>query len=183
MAIVQCPQGHFYDDEKYAVCPGCEEGGEEVRTVSLEAFSATEEIRLTASRPRTQSVTGVWDEQKTAAYAEEPRLIAGWLVCIGGPGRGRDYRLYAGFNRIGRSMGSDICIRDPQVSGDNHCSVVYEERAGVFYLVPGKGTVTYLDGTAAQQAEILSEGSRICLGESVLELAVFCKGEHIWSKM
>lgn len=185
MSIVQCPHGHFYDDEKYASCPSCQEASEEMKTVSLEAYAATEEIRLTREGPGSQPVRGEWDAQKTVALSEpeEPMLIAGWLVCVKGPMRGKDYSLYAGFNRIGRNIGSDICIQDGEVARENHCSVVYEDRAGEFYIVPGLGTVTYLDGAVLQQAEKISEGSRISLGGSVLELAVFCKGEHVWEKL
>ena len=35
--------------------------------------------------------------------------VTGWLVCVAGPEKGRDFRLHYGFNRIGRSYQMDIC--------------------------------------------------------------------------
>lgn len=159
---------------------------DEVKTVSLESLNLVEDIYLSAQGPVKESVRGGWDAEKTVAltdYGQDRMLFVGWLVCIDGAMRGKDYRLYPGFNRVGRNIGADICVQDPEVAGENHCAVVYEERKGEFYVVPGKGTLTWLDGETLQQAEKLSDGSRIRLGKTTLELAAFCKGEHVWKEM
>lgn len=194
MSIVRCPKGHFYDNEKYGDCPSCagNTGGprwqmEDEKTVSLDAFGTGEvrKIQLTAEEPVKQSVIGAWDSEKTVALSgyESTQLLVGWLVCISGGMKGKDYRLYPGFNRIGRSMDSDICIQDFEVSREVHCSVVYDEKNGEFYLVPGKGTLTYLNEETVQGASKIKDGDKIRLGESVLEFVAFCKGEHTWQTM
>lgn len=194
MSIVRCPKGHFYDDEKYGACPSCTGGiggprwqMDDEKTVSLDAFGTGEvrKIQLTAEESVKQSVIGAWDSEKTVALSgyESTQLLVGWLVCIRGEMKGKDYRLYPGFNRIGRSMDSDVCIQDFKISREVHCSVVYDEKSGDFYLVPGKGTVTYLNDEAVQGAGKLKDGDKIRLGESVLEFVAFCKGEHTWQKM
>lgn len=124
------------------------------------------------------------EDEKTVAFLSDEegfqRFLTGWLVCVKGPLRGKDYRVYRGFNRIGRNVDSDICILDPMISGQAHCSVVYDDRSNQFYLVPGKGTATYFGGALLQKAEILPDGGRFLLGSSELELTAFCKGEHVW---
>ncbi len=189
MAIIQCPNGHFYDDAKYDSCPVCKGSGgprwvtDGDKTVSLEMTDIPESVtvRLTAEEPVKPKIIGTWDPEKTVALsgAEDTILLTGWLVCIRGSMRGKDYRLYPGFNRIGRSMGSDICLQDPEVSRENHCSVAYDAKSRSFYLAPGQGTV-YLDGELVQKAVLLSKGSRISLGSSELELIPFCEGDHVW---
>ena len=37
--------------------------------------------------------------------------VVGWLVCVTGKSRGKDYRLKAGFNRIGRNPDMDILLK------------------------------------------------------------------------
>ena len=189
MSIIRCPKGHFYDDEKYDFCPTCNKNNgprwqmENEKTVSLDMAGETiRKIQLTAEEMPKQSVRVEWDNEKTVALGgyEARELLVGWLVCISGEMKGNDYRLYSGFNRIGRNMDSDICIQDRMVSGETHCSVVYDEKGGKFYLVPGKGTLTYHNGECLQGSAELQEGDQIGIGQSTLEFIPFCKGDHTW---
>lgn len=192
MAIVQCSNGHFYDDMKNATCPMCQEYEgphwrmDDDKTVSLDWTNASEikTVYLSGEETVKPKVIGNWDDEKTVAFYGDTteNLLVGWLVCIQGCMKGKDYRIYAGFNRIGRSLNSDICLQDPQVSKENHCSVVYDGKSNSFYLVPGQGIV-YLDQITVQKAEILLRGSRISLGECVLEFVPFCEGDHIWKTL
>lgn len=189
MSIIRCPKGHFYDNEKYDFCPTCSKSSgsrwqlDNEKTVSLDMLGGgMEEIRLTAEEPVKQHVQGNWDSEKTVAYTEydAPGLLTGWLVCVAGSMKGKDYRVYSGFNRIGRNLDSDIVIQDPSVAGTMHCAVVYDEKGECFYLVPGKGTNTYLNQEVLQMAVELHERDRIEIGGSVLEFVPFCKGERTW---
>lgn len=193
MAIIRCPSGHFYDNEKHSMCPICNKSSgprwelDNEKTVSLESIQEDSDevtVRLTAGEPEKEKIRGSWDSEKTVAFwGQEAELLVGWLVCTKGTAKGKDFRLYPGFNRIGRSLSSDICLQDPGVSGENHCSVVYDRKSRSFYLMPGNGTLTYLDGEIAGQAEPLTDGVPITLGESTLELVSFCKGDHVWETL
>ena len=44
--------------------------------------------------------------------------VVGWLVCVTGPNTGRDYRLFARINTIGRAEKNDVCLK-----GDNTISI------------------------------------------------------------
>lgn len=252
MAVVRCPRGHFYDDEKFSRCPHCgvlagqaEDGGtaaghggagsgaggdgrdsgvsggrrkglfrwldreqtvaypsqrqsgasasggpraslDDARTAAFGAGrqrqggASLDDARTAAFGAGKQKQAGILDDERTAAFgsgestaafpsasglsgfsgegehtialeqagddedgktigiysgARGNDYVTGWLVCLKGPEKGRDYRLHHGFNRVGRGLGMDVAIMDdPAVSRDCHCSVVYDGVGNRFSL-------------------------------------------------
>ena len=175
MGIRRCENGHYYDDEKFFRCPYCginidledEIDSDQDKTVAIADINYSED-----------------DDYRTimAEGKEEKRyFVTGWLVCVDGAEKGRDYRLHMGFNRIGRSYQMDICLEDDlAITRDNHCSVIYDDKNGQFLVKPSVGTVTYLNGNILLSAEIIKTGDRIRVGQSTLELVAFCNGEKKW---
>lgn len=175
MGIRRCENGHYYDDEKFFRCPYCginidledEIDSDQDKTVAIADINYSED-----------------DDDRTimAEGKEEKRyFVTGWLVCVDGAEKGRDYRLHMGFNRIGRSYQMDICLKDDlAITRDNHCSVIYDDKNGQFLVKPSVGTVTYLNGNILLSAEIIKTGDRIRVGQSTLELVAFCNGEKKW---
>ena len=175
MGIRRCENGHYYDDEKFFRCPYCginidledEKDSDQDKTVAIADINYSED-----------------DDDRTimAEGKEEKRyFVTGWLVCVDGAEKGRDYRLHMGFNRIGRSYQMDICLEDDlAITRDNHCSVIYDDKNGQFLVKPSVGTVTYLNGNILLSAEIIKTGDRIRVGQSTLELVAFCNGEKKW---
>ena len=47
-------------------------------------------------------------------------------------------------------------------------------------IVPGEGTITYLDGKLLTRAQILTEDMTIYAGKSELMFRRFCRGEMKW---
>ncbi len=178
MAIVKCKRGHFYDDSKHSVCPLCEKS-------EIEIYPNwppdNKGMNLTV-RPIPD------DEGKTISVYESEKKdnpVTGWIVCITGPERGRDYRLYAGFNRIGRNPEADIFIgSDDKVSGKCHCSVVYDYKKNRFLLVPGKDSLTYYGKEEAllEKPVTLYTGERFHIGDSVFEFIPFCREGFSWEE-
>lgn len=194
MAIIQCSQSHYYDNEKFAECPHCaakKQGkslAEDSVTVALEAEQienyAAEYIRSSAPTDHI-SISTKKEEEKTIGIYDKAGMAgctAGWLVCIKGEDYGRDFRLYAGFNRIGRSRDSDIVLKDAGVSREEHCSVVYEEKKNVFYIIPKAGNLTYIGEELLEQAKELTDGQVITLGETQLTFVPFCVEARKWAK-
>ena len=175
MGIRRCENGHYYDDEKFFRCPYCginidledEIDSDQDKTVAIADINYSED-----------------DDDRTimAEGKEEKRyFVTGWLVCVDGAEKGRDYRLHMGFNRIGRSYQMDICLEDDlAITRDNHCSVIYDDKNGQFLVKPSVGTVTYLNGNILLSAEIIKTGDIILVGQSTLELVAFCNGEKKW---
>lgn len=111
-------------------------------------------------------------------------FVTGWLVCTEGPEKGRDYRIRYGFNKIGRSYEMDICIfEDQEISRETHCCVVYESRSNRFLLVPGQGTLTWLEGELVEEPRELFSGQRFRIGETTLEFVAFCRNGVTWENM
>lgn len=192
MAIIQCEKMHFYDSDKYDTCPVCKKSSafswryEDDKTVSMDMMGQKKELEISYTQEEVPNpVQGDWDKEKTvAAYNQgNTLLLAGWLVCISGDMRGKDYKIYPGFNRIGRDWDADICVQDEKVSRENHCSIVYDGKKCMFHLVPGKGTLTYLEDELVQKPVQIQEGTRIGIGDCMFELIPFCKGDHVWEKL
>lgn len=108
------------------------------------------------------------------------RYAAGWLVCTRGADYGRNFPLYAGFNRIGRGADNDIVLQDARIAEKDHCSVVYEERKNSFYLFSRAGSLVYLDGETVEGAMEIADRQTAVLGDTGLVLVVFCTGEIRW---
>jgi len=175
MAIVQCENGHYFDDEKYSACPHCgdfEGDGDSTMSFVEEEGRAQEKL---AEMVSTEKTVGFFQGRLKA----DP--VVGWLVCTSGPERGRDYRIHAGRNFVGRSYKMDISIQDdPAVSRENHSSIVFDPRHGDYMLVPGEGTNTYINERPLTEPERLENGDVIGIGDSEFTFIAFCTGERTW---
>ncbi len=192
MAVIKCEMGHYYDNEKFSGCPHCEKKGdanvrgmEDSVTVAMDR-QMTEEYAVQYVKSQTAGQYVELHTEKTHSdrgEQEEHKYIAGWLVCTEGPSEGKDYRLYAGFNRIGRGSSNDVVLTtDMQVTREVHCSIIYEEKKNVFYVMPQAGCLTYLGDEIVDQAVEISNGDVVKVGASSLELVTFCYGDRKWEK-
>ncbi len=201
MAVIRCSQGHYYDDEKFSRCPFC---GVQIDLSALSAGKAAEAKRpeddgktVAASAlmdgagdqwDRTVSISAAQgvpdDDQKTIGIYSDARgndPVTGWLVCVSGPERGRDHRLYHGFNRIGRGYGSQISIEaDPTISRKNQCAVVYDKKSNTFFLTPTEGNQVCLNGEVLKMPQEIRTGDQIGIGQSVYEFVAFCREGRVW---
>jgi hypothetical protein len=178
MGIVQCGNGHYYDDEKYAACPHCS------------AYPVQDEVTSAFIEEGSEDLTvgfadaGAYEaDDRTVGYIEsriQMDPVVGWLVCTEGEESGRDYRLHSGRNFVGRSEGMDITVYDDgEVSREGHCSVVYDPLHAEYLLAPGSGA-TYLRGSALVEASPLNDGDEIKIGSSKFVFVAFCKGGRGW---
>ncbi|MDR1194062.1 MAG: FHA domain-containing protein [Peptococcaceae bacterium] len=188
MAIVQCPQGHYYDDGKYAACPHCAappsggSGGGDSKTMS---FLAGDQLTRELLANLAQGGGGGRGEDSKTVGIYKKRLwgepVVGWLVCWEGPEKGRDYRLRTGRNFVGRALKMDVAVTDDDmIARENHCSVVYDPMSNQFSLVPGDGTSTYLNEAHLDGPAALRGDDRVRIGDSVFIFIAFCGGEKKW---
>jgi hypothetical protein len=181
VAILKCQNGHFYDNVKYSICPHCSEllpeSEEENKTVSLKADAGLAKKQLNA----------LIHEEKTVSLSRSaPDLTAdpvvGWLVCTDGPEKGRDYRIHAGRNFLGRSLKMDIAITDDNaITREQHCSVVYDPQSSNFFIVAGTGTNTYVNGARLSSPKRLNDGETLRIGGSAFCFVAYCKEGRTWS--
>lgn len=187
MAIVKCANSHYFDNEKFSECPHCANlaGGGVQKEDFSESLEAQKVGSYAADYIRKNRMGAERDEEKTVGIYRKREYCgctAGWLVCIEGEEYGRDFPLYAGFNRIGRSKENDVVLTDPQVSREEHCSVIYEEKKNVFYLFPKAGNLTYIGEVPVDEAKMIESGQVITVGQTRLEFVAFCVEEKRWNR-
>ena len=183
MAVIRCEKGHYYDNDKFQSCPHCgnhDSGLDDVKTVS---GSAAERMRRAASRQIIEFGTVTPGDEKTIGIYKKKHgwdPVTGWLVCVNGPERGRDYRLHTGRNFLGRAANMDIPVSgDNELSRENHCSVVFEPKKQTFLLAPGSAN-TYHNGKAVTEAVNLTESDVIGAGASEFVFIPFCREDRSW---
>lgn len=110
--------------------------------------------------------------------------VVGWLVCIEGAEKGRDYRLLGRINTIGRGEQSDVRIQgDSTISHANHARVGYGEKNNRFTLIPADGAnVIYLNGEEVYAPVVLEPYDVIDFGQTKLVFLPLCSPRFTWSE-
>ncbi len=209
MAFTECGNGHLYDSEQYAACPYCNGG---VNRIEFGMAGASSNIGKTApvgggfgvsapvaSESRVESGAEIGatvaplsyrkkqeeDIGKTVGvFQKKMKLepVVGWLVCIEGVDKGRDYRIWAKNNTIGRSEKMDICIKgDTTISRENHARLAYDEKHNQFHLIPAESTNNiYLNDEPIYIPTKLGSYDVIEFGESRFLFVPFCNERFTW---
>ncbi len=157
--LIRCQNGHMFSSRRYGtICPYC----------NIE----------TATREK-KEVGQTDTEIEEALFMKEENPVCGWVVCVAGPRRGKDYRVMAGKNFVGRADDMDIQILgDNKISRRNHCVIVYDEKQSKTVLLPGDSNgIVYLNGEAVYAPAQLHEYDVIEMGDSQFLFIPFC-GEH-----
>jgi hypothetical protein len=124
-------------------------------------------------------------DQKTVSFYKKSigvEPVVGWMVCVGGPHLGEDFRLKSGRNFIGRSVGQDVVIaRDNSVSREQHAVVVYEPRSCAFMVLPGDSKeLCYINDCAVLTPQGLKLYDRLKVGETELMFIPCCGPDFNW---
>ena len=156
-----------------------------VAKASLDSGAPVEHIggSVAAIKSRIGISVGDADEKTVGLFVKRTKAdpVVGWLVCIEGIEKGRDYRLHSGRNFIGRSNKSDVAIVDDAgISRENHCSVVFDPKTDKYMLVPGLATLSYLNGVEMKEPATLNDGDTIEISASKFTFVAFCKGGRGW---
>lgn len=171
MNLVRCENGHMYDSERYVECPYCKINNDNME-IKEEKINLVEE-----------SI----DENKTMAYWSKDMGIdpvVGWLTCISGSEKGRDYRIVAERNFIGRGEEMDIQIEgDNTISRKNHCSISYNPKQRIFIITPGDSNgLVYVNNEALYTTKQLEPYDLLEIGESKFIFINLCGKHFDWEK-
>lgn len=181
MALRRCDRGHHFDPQRYTRCPSC---GVLELALTPEPVS---DGRLAASRavvvplePRSNlkdRPTMGWLERRLGI---DP--VVGWLVCIAGPDRGRDYRIRSERNTIGRGSQMEVALlSDESVSREPHAIVSYDPTSNRFSLIPSSGRwLVFLNGAEVVEPRPLEPRDVIELGNTRLLFVPFCDDGFRW---
>jgi pSer/pThr/pTyr-binding forkhead associated (FHA) protein len=105
----------------------------------------------------------------------------GWLVCVAGPDRGKDFRIKMEKNFIGRSPAMDICLSDAAVSREKHAAVVFDPKKRTFWLLPGDSQgLVYVNDELVHSPSTLKQHDKIELGETKLLFVPYPLEEFPW---
>lgn len=108
--------------------------------------------------------------------------VVGWLICVKGPNRGKDYRLHSGTNFIGRSSEMDVCIEhDQTVSRRNAASISYDDRSKSFFIAKGDvRNIIYLNGKPVRSDADIVAYDRLEIGATELVFLPLCGEAFTW---
>ena len=120
---------------------------------------------------------------KSGVYAKSQPLT-GWLVCIDGVEKGKDYRIHEEYNYIGRSPKMDVCVAgDGAVSWERHAVIAYDREERMFYFAPsGGGSIVRQNGKPVMNNVILNSGDKLSIGQSVFLFVPFCGENFLWEE-
>ena len=184
MAMTRCSHGHFYDAGKHTSCPYCGVGAEVVegktRRVPDPAAGAAPPAPA-AVAPAASADPGVTRAVfRDASSGIGP--VVGWLVCVEGPDKGRDFRIHGQKNFIGRSPSMDIALTgDDSVSRDKHASVAYDPKQRAFWILPGEALgLVYLNEQLVNTPMKLTSRDIVEVGKSKLMFWPFCDDKFHW---
>ncbi len=113
-------------------------------------------------------------------YDLEP--VVGWLVCVEGPTKGKDYHLWARINTIGRSEKMDVCLQeDMTVSKENHARLAYDPKHNNFQIIPADSTNNiYLNDEPIYVPTKLNAYDVVEFGETKMVFVPFCNDQFQW---
>jgi hypothetical protein len=172
MSLKRCGNGHLYNPKKYAQCPYCEDGevekSKDKKEVVDKKYSTVSDTNDSGLKTK-----AFWNENEGV----EP--VVGWLVCIEGTERGKDYKLRSDKNFIGRSEEMHICIAsDTYISRRNHAVVAYNPKQRNFVLIPGEGTgIIYVNEEAIYAPTEIKPYDVVEMGKSKFIFISLC-GQH-----
>jgi hypothetical protein len=180
--MIRCSAGHFYDPAKHTGCPWC---GPPLDADPRGAAEAGDGKTVPVRPQGAQPARGAAPQGATLRLIETPQGIdpvVGWLVCIHGPDRGRDYRLHLEKNFIGRAPAMDVCIAgDGAISREKHATVTFEPKKRQFWLIPGESSgLVYLNGEVLHVPTQIREGDVIEMGKTRLVLIPFVSDSFRW---
>jgi hypothetical protein len=109
--------------------------------------------------------------------------VVGWLVCVEGPDKGKDYRIHSQYNFIGRAAHMDICIRsDNHISNDRAAIIAYDPQELMFTFGPGTGhNLVRVNGKMVLNAVELKAFDEVTVGKTKLLFVPLCGERFNWN--
>ena len=164
-----CPQGHYYDGNRFSSCPYCKRSnsnGTQGNLDSTQPLRNTKSNNISNNRNSQQDKTVAMDRIKDTEISP----VVGWLICTEGGDKGKDFRLHAGNNFVGRNSDRDVCIHgDASVSG-KHFSISCDSLNDRYFATMGEGrAIVYINGSPISGSNVtLNKGDKIKAAHTTL---------------
>jgi hypothetical protein len=206
--MIRCPEGHFYDPAKHPACPWCalpaDTGGIEQKTRPAQmppplpgGFAGQPMPPPPPLGPPMPPPPGMGPMPSpppphpgatvrvgAGAKAGKSEPVVGWLVCLEGPDKGKDFRLHNEKNYIGRAPMNDVVVElDPTVSRERHALVIFDPKKLAFWALPGDASgLVYLNGEIVNAPTQMKGDDVIEIGKTKLVLVPFCGEKYNWTE-
>jgi len=145
----------------------------------LDAYIRTQEASAAADIGETEI------DDEFSVGAETLRPVVGWLVCIQGVCKGKDFRLHSDRNYIGRSNGGnkmDVDIPDSKITRGANIQIAYDPVSRGFYAAACTGVQqnSYYNGRLLMGDREMKAGDRLKLGATELIFVPLCGENFVW---
>lgn len=141
--------------------------------------------RLLGFEHSTGETTDVAESTRDAASPRNVQFPVGWVVVVGGPGRGAAIPLRMGVSQIGRAEDQAIQLDfgDTSISRENHASIAFDDETRKFYIGHGgKSNLVRVNNRPLLSTETVSSGDEIRIGQTTLRLVALCGEGFSWSE-
>jgi hypothetical protein len=177
MSSVTCSNNHIYNNEQYTHCPFCEKNiNDQNLNKTVQIFDDPQDITKSTNDDYTVS------RRDPDEIMDLSLPVVGWLICIEGNQKGRDFRLHSGRNHIGRSSKMDVSIPDDNdIARQNHAMISYNSKTNLFKLYVGESRVSVdLNGIKIDSDIILTSRDILKIGNTKLIFIPFCDEKFTW---
>jgi hypothetical protein len=187
MAMIRCNFGHFFDPAKHSSCPYCGVKGLDLgKTQRQETAGTSTDDMQNKTLHLGEKAYSRPEEGKTVRIVQKKLGIdpvVGWLVCIEGPDKGRDYRIKSERNFIGRSHSMDICVEgDDTISRENHAIVSFNPKTFSFKFMPGESrSLIYLNSEEVNIPMEMKTYDVLEMGQSKFLFIPLCGETFQWT--
>ena len=146
------------------------------RSLATLIYYPKEKIEYVKKQEEDNRTVGIFQKRM------ELEPVVGWLVCVDGADKGKDYKLYGKNNTIGRSERMDVYIKnDPTISRENHARLAYDPKHNNFQIIPADSTNNiYLNDEPIYVPTKLNAYDVVEFGETKMVFVPFCNDQFQW---
>ncbi|WP_068267519.1 hypothetical protein [Caviibacter abscessus] len=158
MKLKRCNKGHIFNEEKSDSCPYC----------------------INNKNEKNIDILKYEKEEKTLVYMPvkiEP--VVGWLVCIDGVEKGKDFRIIDQRNFI--AINNEIGINILTESTEYSFTITYNAKQRIFVISPGNtNEIIYLNKNAIYETTLIENYNLIELNTIKLIFIGYCGENFNW---
>ncbi len=135
------------------------------------------------SFPKTQPLNNPYTNVTVALDKNEKGIapIRGWLICIEGNKKGKDFGIRSEKNTVGRGKENSICLDfDESISREPEIIITYDQRKNNFWIQPGTRGNVYINEDILLTPIQLNAYDIISIGKSKLLFMPLCSEKFNW---
>lgn len=203
--MVSCPNGHYYNAAIHKTCPDCARavqsgvgsfpptgnpnmasgGGASGFNPTLDPHIRQNSGSIGSTVPADGGTgfgpTVIGGDIGGDGGSVDP--VVGWLVCVEGPCRGKDFRVHAGYNYIGRESGDIRLEGDNQISRQHHAMIAYDSADHSYYFGPSGGrNLVRVNGKTILNAVDIHNYDVLTIGGGKYLFVALCGSHFGWNE-